>query len=115
MAYVPESYEDAKTHRKYHDKIVNGVYAPKIKSDKILWSEGDYRITVVNYFSPPAQKRRAEEAGLAAHKDTHFEFAPYHSIEPLDERNVHLFLLGRINRIIGLLIVERRDHVQRFT
>jgi GNAT superfamily N-acetyltransferase len=115
MSYVPDIPEDVKVHQKYHDKIVNGVYARKRKSDKIIWEEGNYRITVVNYYSPFAQRKRAEEAGLVAHKDTPFDFAPYHSEERLDERNVHIFLLYRKNRIIGLLIVERRDYVQRFT
>lgn len=115
MEFVPDCPEDAKAHRKYHDKIVNGFYARKIKSDKIVWEKGDYRITVVHYFSPLAQKKRAEEAGLLAHKDTPFDFAPYHSKERLDERNVHIFLLYRKNRIIGLLIGERRSYVQRFT
>ena len=115
MMYVPEYSEDVRAHRIYHDKVVNGVYARKIKSDKIFWEKGDYRITVVNYFSSTAQKRRAEEAGLLAHRDTPFDFAPYHSKEDLDKRNVHLFLLSRKIRIIGLLILEKRTHVQKFT
>jgi hypothetical protein len=115
MGYVPSYPEDEKEHKKYHDKIVNGLYAPKIKSDKTVWEKDDYRITVVNYLSPLAQKKRAQEVGLIAHRDTPFDFAPYHHKEPLDERNVHLFLLYRKNRIVGLLIVERRDFVQRFT
>ena len=115
MGYVPGYPEDERAHKKFHDKIVNGLYAPQIKTDKIVWEKDDYRITVVNYFSPFAQKKRAEEAGLIAHGDTPFDFAPYHHKEPFDERNVHLFLLYRKSRITGLLIVERRDFVQRFT
>jgi ribosomal protein S18 acetylase RimI-like enzyme len=61
------------------------------------------------------RKKRAQEAAFIAHRDTPFDFTPYHHKESLDERNIHLFLLYRINRIIGLLIVERRDFVQRFT
>lgn len=115
MRYVPDYPEDEKEHKKYHDKIVNGPYGYQIKSDKTVWAKDDYRITVVNYFSPIAQKKRAQEAGFIAHTDTSFDFAPYHHKEALDERNVHLFLLYRKNRTIGLLIAERRDFVQRFT
>lgn len=115
MGYVPGYPEDEKEHKKYHDKIVNGLYAPKIKSDKTVWEKDGYRITVVNYLSSLAQKRRAEEVGHIANRDTQFDFAPYSHKELLDERNVHLFLLYRKNRIVGLLIVERRDFVQRFT
>lgn len=115
MMYVPEYFEDVSAHRIFHDKVVNGVYARKIKSDKICWEKGDFRITVVNYFSPIAQKRRAEEAGLLAHRDTLFDFAPYHSKNDLDKQNVHLFLLSRKNRIIGLLKLGKRAHIQRFT
>ena len=115
MGYVPEIPEDGKAHRRYHDRIVNGVYAKRAKSDVIVWEKDDYRIAVVNYFSPLSQKIRAENIGLVAHRDTPFDFAPYHSEEPLDERNIHLFLLYKKNRIIGLLIVEKREYVQKFT
>ena len=115
MMYVPEYLEDVRAHRIFHDEVVNGVYARKIKSDKICWEKGDFRITVVNYFSPIAQKRRAEEAGILAHRDTPFDFAPYHSKEDLDRRNVHIFLLSRKIRIIGFLILEKRDYIQKFT
>ena len=76
MGYDPDFPDDAKAHRKYHDRIVNGVYARKIKSDEILCEKGDYRITVVNSFSPFAQRNRAEKAGLVANKDTRFDFPP---------------------------------------
>lgn len=79
MSYVPNIPEDVKVHQKYHDKILHGVNARQIKSDKILWEDGNYRITVVNYSSPFAQRKRAEKAGHVAHKDTPFDFAPYHS------------------------------------
>jgi GNAT superfamily N-acetyltransferase len=115
MGYDPDFSDDAKAHRKYHNRIVNGVYARKIKSDEILYEKGDYRITIVNYFSPFAQRSRAEKAGLVAHKDTPFDFAPYNSEERLDERNVHIFLLYRKNRIIGFLLTEKREHVLRLT
>lgn len=115
MNYVPDLPEDEKTHKAYHDKIVNGLYAPLTKSDKVVWDKDDYRITVVNYRSPLVQKKRAEKVGRGANKDTPFDFSPYHSSEYLDERNVHIFLLYGGNRAIGFLKVELMDCVRRFT
>jgi len=59
MIYIPDCPADEKEHKKYHDKIVNGPYGHQIKSDKIVWEKDDYRITVVNYFSPVAQKKKS--------------------------------------------------------
>ena len=114
MGYAPGSPDDEKEHRKYHDRVTNGLQAPQIKSDRVVWQKDDSRITVVNYFSPFAQKKRAEAVGIIAHKDTPFEFLPYHHKELLDKRNVHLFLFYKKNRIIGLLLIERREFVKRF-
>ena len=72
MHYEPDYPENVKEHKIYHDKIVNGIYARRIKSDKIAWENSDYRITVVNYYSPSTQKKRADKAGRAAHEDTPF-------------------------------------------
>tara|TARA_B100000315_G_scaffold214301_1_gene212769 strand:+ start:2678 stop:3265 length:588 start_codon:yes stop_codon:yes gene_type:complete len=115
MHYEPDYPENVKEHKIYHDKIVNGIYARRIKSDKIAWENSDYRITVVNYYSPSTQKKRADKAGRAAHEDTPFDFAPYDWNEPLDERNVHIFLLYKKNRIVGFLIVEKRCYTQKYT
>lgn len=113
--YVPDLPENVKAHKESHDKIVNGLYAPEIKSDKIVWEKGDYLITVVDYLSPHAQKKRAEKAGVVAHRDMPFDASLYNSNESLDERNIHIFLQYRKNRIIGYLIVERRYYIQGYT
>lgn len=115
MTYVPNILEDVKEHKKYHDKIVNGIYARRIISDKIVWENGCYRITFINHHSPAIQKKRAQEAGSLAQKDTPFCFPQYHYNEALDERNVHNFLLYKDNRIIGYLIIEKRSWLARFT
>ena len=66
LGYVPEVPEDAKSHKNYHDKKVNGFPYRRVKSDEIIWEEGDFRITVINYFSPRSQRVRAQEVGLIA-------------------------------------------------
>ena len=63
FGYVPDYPDNVRLHDEYHDKIVNGLHAPKIESDKIVWQEGDLQISVVNFFSPIEQRKRAEEAG----------------------------------------------------
>jgi hypothetical protein len=115
FCYVPEYPEDASYHRIYHDKKVNGIRYHRAKSEKVIWEEADLLITVANFFSPMSQKFRAQEVGLLAWEDTDYSFGRYCSKEELDERNIHNFLLYRKNRVIGLLIAERRSYIDRFT
>jgi hypothetical protein len=64
MGYVPEVPEDFQEHKKYHDKIVNGVPSRRLKNDWVVWEEGYYRITVVIHAtSSISQRERAQEAG----------------------------------------------------
>ena len=115
LGYVPEVPDNAEYHKKYHDRKVSGFPYRRAKSDEIIWEDGDFRITVINYFSPKSQRVRAQEVGLIAWDDTEFSFGRYHSEEQLDERNIHNFLLYRKNRVIGLLIAERRSYIYKFT
>ena len=115
FGYDPDYPDNVEMHNEYHDKIVNGLYAPKIESDMIVWQQNDSRITVVNFLSPCVQRMRAEETGRLANKDTKFDLPPYVHNEQLDGRNVHLFLLHKRDRIIGFLAIELRDHVKKFT
>ena len=52
LCYVPEVLENAKYHKVYHDKKVNGIRYRRAKSEKVIWEEGHLRITVANFFSP---------------------------------------------------------------
>jgi ribosomal protein S18 acetylase RimI-like enzyme len=115
MAYVPEIPEDRKRHKAYHDEVVNGLRASRVRSDHVIWEQNDERITVVNFQSPVTQKRRAERISSLAHCDTNYDFAPYSSGETLDARNVHLFLGYVADRGISLLLVEKRSHVWEYT
>jgi len=115
LGYVPEVLEDAKYHRIYHDKKVNGIRYRRAKSEALIWEEGDFRITVANFFSATCQSVRAQQVGLLAWEDTKFCFGRYHSNEPLDDRNIHNFLLYCKNRVVGLVIAERRSFIEKFT
>ena len=61
------------------------------------------------------KKIRAQEVGLLAWDDTEFSFGRYHSREDLDERNIHNLLLYHKNRVVGLVITERRSYIEKFT
>jgi hypothetical protein len=111
MEYVPEVPENREYHKEYHDEVVNGLPAPRVRSDHIVWEQNNQRITVVNFVSPVAQKNRAERISSLAHRDTDYDFCPYSSGERLDDRNVHLFLGYVAHRGIGLFLVEKRQHI----
>jgi ribosomal protein S18 acetylase RimI-like enzyme len=108
MSYVPEIPDNVRDHQEYHDKVVNGLPAHPSESGRVIWSQDDMRIIIVDGLSPLEQRHLAEEVAILARKDT-----PY-GAEVLFgecELDTHVFLLHRQNRIIGLLIVEKRDHV----
>lgn len=115
MGYVPEVPEDMKSHKKYHDKVVHGIPTKPAKSDRVIWREGTYRIAVVDYTSPDYQRKRAQEAAFIANRETHYSPAPYHASESMYEFNTHVFLLYYQNRIIGLLIMDRRSQIWKCT
>ncbi len=109
MRYVPESRDDNLEHEQYHDKVVNGLRASLLRSDCVVWSHDNDRITVVRQSSLREQRDRAEEVGKYARKDT-----PYGAEDLFDEEmEVHVFLLHKEERIIGLLLMDKRNHVWR--
>jgi ribosomal protein S18 acetylase RimI-like enzyme len=111
MSYVPENPEDVREHKKSHDEAINGFHAPPSKREQIIWSRDDMRITVINQHSPLFLRKRAEKVARLANRDTHYDFPCYSANEPLNGQNVHVFLLHRQNRVIGLLTMEKRDHI----
>lgn len=113
MGYVPDIPDNVREHRKYHDRVVKGLPARSAKSDRIVWTQGDLRITVVNQLSPLAQRCRAEKIARLANRETHYDFGIYHANKLLNERNVHVFLLYSKNRAIGLLVARRCEHIWR--
>ncbi len=106
MAYVPELPDNVHEHIKYHDKVANGLRTRALKTDRVIWSHDDMRITVVKQLSPLAQLRRAEEVARLARRDT-----PYGSEQVFDDRKVHAFLLIKGDRAIGLVVIDEREHI----
>lgn len=115
MGYVPYIPEDHKRHREYHDMIVNGPRTPPLKSDNVMWSGGDDRITFVTPLSPLSQRLRAAALARTANREMRYDMPLYREYDPVDERNVHLFLYHKRNRGVGLLITELRGHIWKCT
>jgi len=109
MGYVRELEDNVLAHEKYHDKVVNGLCAPPLRSDCVVWRHDNERITVVRQSSLREQLDRAEEIGRCARKD-----AGYGAEELFDEKmEVRVFLLHKEDRVIGFLLMDKRDHVYR--
>lgn len=106
MGYVPEIPDNVSEHKRYHDKVVNGLRVRPLKSDCIIWSQADMRITVVNRLSPLGQRRRAEEVARLARSDT-----GYDAEDIFNGKDTRAFLLNKQSRAIGFLGIEKREHV----
>jgi GNAT superfamily N-acetyltransferase len=102
LDYAEDFPPDQAYHRAFHDPIAHGVYGRPLRSDQLVWSDGDLRITVVDVYSPKPQQQRAAKTAGVAHRDARFDGASYGAGEGPDEYDVHVFLLYSRNRIIGM-------------
>lgn len=78
------------------------------ESDRVIWSQDVMRITIVNRLSPLEQRRQAEKVAELGRMDAQYDAEVLFGECELD---THVFLLHKQNRIIGLLIMEKRDHI----
>lgn len=107
MHYVAESSEDRRLHRRYHNQRILRFTARPLKTDRIVWQEGNERITVVNFRSHRAQKARANLASSVANSDTHFDFPAHVPSDRPDDSDIHMFLLYQGRFIIGLVVLGK--------
>ncbi len=112
MSYI-ESSPDRKQHKVYHDRIVNGIPARHLKNDCQIWEKLEGRITVVTSRSPISQRKRAQAVASIANLETHYNGGIYNAHEEPDDRDIHLFLYYKRKRIIGLIVLEKRQTVWR--
>ncbi len=115
IAYVKESVEDRRIHRTYHDEALNGIPGAPLRSERTIWRQRDERIFLVTPASPKPERVRARKVAGLANREMHHDFGIYNEHEPPDKRDLHLFLNGVRDRLVGLAIFERRDHVCRVT
>lgn len=113
MDYVAGLPEDEKEHQQYHEMIVNGPHTRPARSERVIWSEGNDRITLVTSSSPMSQRRRAAAIAECANREMGYNRRVYREDDPPDDRDVHLFLYHAGSRGIGLLLAELRSHVWR--
>lgn len=115
MRYAMEYPADQRAHRIHHDAVMNGVPRPPVKTEKVIWRWEHHRIILVTPLSPKTERVRARKVARLANREMHYDFGIYYEGEGLDSRDRHLFLYGVDNRLVGLAILERRDHICRVT
>ncbi len=111
LNYVPNLPEDVALHKKRHDEAVNGIKARSVKSDRTIWNHNDYRINVLNQWSPKTQRNRAQKVAILGKRDGGYDFPSYTAEEPFDEKDVHVFLLHYKSRAVGILVFSYRSHI----
>ncbi len=113
--FVPALAKDIISHRKYHDRFVHGVRANTLESDNVIFNSGNFRVILVSPESTLPQRKRAETIALRAKRDTHFDFASYHSDET-KEKDSPLVFIGIIkNRAIAMLVFRKAKRTAKVT
>ena len=116
LGYSDESPTDRRLHRKVHDEAIHGIPGPIRRGDQVIWSIAGRHVTVVRHRTATNHQRAlAERVAQLARMDTDFDFAAYHASDSVDARNVHVFLMHETDRIVGFLVLERRDFTRGLT
>lgn len=113
MNYVPGNPKDESKHEEYCDLIVSGPSTRSVEDAHIIWHKGDDQIILITDSSTGTLKQIAHDLSTCANKEMRHDGGIYHSCEPPDERQIHLFVYARACRGIGLLIFEQRSDVWR--
>ena len=113
--YLPSLPEDIAAHRKRHDETVNGICAKAAKSDRIIWSEGNYRITALCALDSKVQRLRAQRVATLGKREAGYDFPSFTVYERFDEKGTHVFLLHHKQRVIGLLVFSLRKGLRVLT
>lgn len=107
LSYMPTISRDAKNHRSYHDKKMNGPAYKRLASDQAIWEEIGARLVVVTPKSPFVQRKRAERVSLVAASDARFSFVSCCAQKRPDELDLHMFLLFKNKRAIAFAKLEK--------
>lgn len=110
--YVPSVHEDFVSHRKRHDETLNGIRAKVAKSDLVVWTDGDCRITVLCALDSKVQRLKAERVATLGKREAGYDFPSFTVYEQFDEKGTHVFLLYHKQRIIGLLVFSLRKDLR---
>jgi hypothetical protein len=115
LSYAEASEDDRRTHRLFHSESVDGLKRRPLASDIVVWSAESKRILVVTRLSNRIQRRRAEDLSLVAQRDISFSGIAHHANEPLDERNLLIFIGAESDRLVAYLAFEKRKHIWHCT
>lgn len=115
LVFAEDIQGDIEFHNTYHDETLNGLQCDVDPDETVVWKNKHQRIIVITPLSPYHLKVRAEKAAQIANRETKYDFPLFMAGEPIDERAVNLFIYNLNDRVIGLLIVERRTHIWRAT
>ena len=98
-----------------NDDFENGLLTSIFDSEKVIWSQNGNRTIIVDTLSPDQEKVRARKTGQIANREMQHDGGIYHESDPSDSRDIHIYLYISHNRIVGLSIFEKRDHVCNYT
>ena len=104
--------ESVAGHKRWHEILVKGFISPKTVNDNVIWENGDYWISEVNITSKLSQRKKAEKASLAINKaiwQEDFSYSSYYANDVVKNNNLHLFLIHRLNRVIGLVVTKKEQ------
>ena len=111
-AFYEDFPEQLAWHAARHDKVVHGLYTPRLKEDDLVWESGTHRIALVTDTSPMPAQEIAQEVGLLASQDSGL-LCPFVAGLMPDEKRVHVFLYHAENRAVGFLMFRRREVISQ--
>ena len=115
LDYVTPSSNDRQKHRRIHDARLNGLPRKPHHNDEVVCASGLDRVLVVTPGSPMEQRRRAQDTSLLMRREVEGMDVTYCRNEKPDERDLHIFLGSRSDRLVAYLVLERREHIWRCT
>ncbi|MBZ5678023.1 MAG: GNAT family N-acetyltransferase [Acidobacteriia bacterium] len=82
------------------------------RDDEIVYETDVLKITVVRPTSPNAQRKRAQEVGSRANRDTKFDFGVYAAMDDCNrEFQIHAFIGASHERAVAFLLLEKRSTI----
>jgi ribosomal protein S18 acetylase RimI-like enzyme len=97
------------------DNLENGLLTARLKTENNIWSQEEKRIILVDNLSDHQERVWAREIGQIANRELHHDGGIYHESDPVDSRDIHLYLYVFDKRVVGFVIFEKRSCVCKYT
>jgi hypothetical protein len=111
MAYIAGDADEEEQHATYCDMMTHGPAVKLASPESAIWSERDQRVLLITDDSPEDQRILAHNTSRVANREMGYDGGIYRSYDPPDERQIRIYLFIQSNRVIGLLLLERRTTV----